>query len=122
MASYRCAQLTARVPGWILEDDGKLHRYSLCAAVRLDRLPPKSLPILNGGGPQSAGDNVDNVNIYKNGGVGALGQVCDSPPLRAIRCLCHALFRARPRLLHRVHDRLALRTPLPAPSAGLGSS
>jgi hypothetical protein len=60
---------------WSLEDDGKLHRYSLLLALRLDRLPTATLPLFHGGGPPTQGEQLDQVQVYKNGGVGALGQM-----------------------------------------------
>jgi len=63
------------VNAWTLEDDGKLHRYSLLLALRLDRLPTATLPIFHGGGPPTQGEQLDQVQVYKNGGVGALGQM-----------------------------------------------
>ena len=68
-------KFATRMPGWMLEDDGRLHRYSICVAMRLDRLPPKPLPLLNGGAPPQQGETTESVTIYKEGGVGALGQV-----------------------------------------------
>jgi len=72
------AHVKISMPGmspWMLEDDGRLHRYSLLMAVRLDRLPSAALPIFNGSAPPTTGEPVDSVYLYKNGGVGALGQM-----------------------------------------------
>ena len=40
-----------QVSPWTLEDDGRLHRFSLLVAMRLDRLPPATMPLFNGGAP-----------------------------------------------------------------------
>jgi hypothetical protein len=58
---------------WTLEDDGKLHAYTLIIALRLDNLPSSSLPLFNGGAAASAsgGANAkpaESVQIFKNGG------------------------------------------------------
>ena len=55
-----------------------LHHY--CAPLqpaprRIDRLPTATLPIFNGSGPPAAGEQIESVQVYKNGGVGALGQM-----------------------------------------------
>ena len=44
-------------------------------AMRVDRLPVSTLPIFNGSGPPAAGEALEHVQIFKNGGVGALGQI-----------------------------------------------
>jgi len=62
---------------WTLEDDGKLHAYTVIIALRLDNLPTTSLPLFNGGPAALTGPNAkpaESVQVYKNGGVGALGQ------------------------------------------------
>ena len=63
------------VSPWSLEDDGRLHRYSLLLALRLDRLPLSGTPLFNGGGLPAQGEALEHVQIYKNGGVGALGRL-----------------------------------------------
>ena len=71
------AHLRVAMPGispWSLEDDGRIHRYSLLIAVRLDRLPSAPMPIFNGSSPPTGCENVDHVYLYSNGGIGALGQ------------------------------------------------
>ena len=72
------AYLKVALPGmssWMLEDDGRLHDYTLLMAVRLDRLPSAAMPLFNGGAPPTPHEPVDSVYLYKNGGVGALGQM-----------------------------------------------
>ena len=64
-ASFRCSR-------WLLEDDGRLHTYTVVLALKLEQLPASSLPILSVAAP---GQTPDTVYIYKNGGVGALGQM-----------------------------------------------
>ena len=59
----------------MLEDDGRLHRYSLCFAMRCNDLPRKPMPLLNGGAPAQQGETTENINLYKGGGIGALGKV-----------------------------------------------
>ena len=122
---------------WQLEEDGRLHKYSLLVAVvgpspvrwvararrltllhrhicsahrirpsffamlsssgyvctRSDRPDPRSrlcplsrpllrspaaMPLFNGGAPPAQGENVDSCYLYKNGGVGMLGQMGDA--------------------------------------------
>ena len=70
------------VSPWSLEDDGRLHSYSLTVALRVSRLPggggaAATLPLFHGGAELSAddADDVEHVQLYKNGGVGALGEV-----------------------------------------------
>ena len=75
------AYVKLQLPGmspWQLEEDGRLHRYSLLMAVRLDRLPAAAMALFNGGVPLSQGENVDSCLLYKNGGVGLLGQMGDA--------------------------------------------
>ena len=71
------AYLKVSLPGglapWMLEDDGRLHRYSLLMAVRLDRLPSSAMALFNGSAPATQGEMVDSVYVYKDGGVGTLG-------------------------------------------------
>ena len=44
--------------------------------IRLESLPSAgTLPLLNGGMPAAPGEKVEHVQIYKNGGVGALGNM-----------------------------------------------
>ena len=38
------------IPSWDLAEDGRLHKYSLLVAMRLDRLPPAAMPLFNGSG------------------------------------------------------------------------
>ena len=49
------------VSPWSLEDDGRLHSYSLMVAMRLDRMPQTTQPIFNGGGPPSQGEQLEHV-------------------------------------------------------------
>ena len=94
---------------WVLEEDGRLHNFTMVLAVRLDALPSTTLPLFNGGAPPPAGEKVrfllipsdpfrfllipflilflsapplppaaekvENVSLYKNGGVGALNDM-----------------------------------------------
>ena len=46
---------------WGLEDDGKLHRYSVMLAMRLDRLPAAAMPLFNGGPPANQGEQLEHV-------------------------------------------------------------
>ena len=58
------AYLRLAVPSispWGLEDDGKLHRFSLMIAMRLDRLPAAALPVFNGGPPANQGEQLEHV-------------------------------------------------------------
>lgn len=93
---------------WMLEDDGRIHRYSLLMALRIDRLPAAAIPIFNGGMPPSPGEaGVDHVYLYKNGGVGALGQqgVRDAA-VRAERWAWVVVTRSGNELLTYVNGRL----------------
>ncbi len=63
------------VSPWSLEDDGRLHRYSMLVAMRLDALPAASMGLYNGSGPAAAGEQLEHVTLYRNGGVGALGHM-----------------------------------------------
>lgn len=45
------------------------------AALALCPHSAAALPIFNGSAPPTAGEAVDSVYLYKNGGVGALGQM-----------------------------------------------
>lgn len=135
------AHVKVTLPGmspWQLEEDGRLHKYSLLVAVKLDRLPyagaararrltllhryicsahrirpsfpampssssyvctrsdrpdprsrlchlsrpllrrPAAMPLFNGGAPPAQGESVDSCYLYKNGGVGMLGQMGDA--------------------------------------------
>ena len=87
------------VSPWSLEDDGRFHRWSFLLAVRsshhphfthlqspihlrhrllqmrVDRLPAATLQLFNGGGPPAQGEQLEHVQVYKNGGVGCLGQM-----------------------------------------------
>ncbi|KAJ1631734.1 hypothetical protein T492DRAFT_838988 [Pavlovales sp. CCMP2436] len=64
------------ITSWSVEDDGKLHTFTLVLAIRLENLPTTNLPLFTGGPASSAeGKNaLEAVQIFKNGGVGALGQ------------------------------------------------
>lgn len=74
-----CLGFEHGISPWTLEDDGKLHSYTLILALRLDALPTSALPLFTGGpaagaGGAAGGRAAEAVCIYKNGGVGALGQ------------------------------------------------
>jgi hypothetical protein len=43
--------------------------------MRVDRLPAATLQLFNGGGPPAQGEQLEHVQVYKNGGVGCLGQM-----------------------------------------------
>ena len=63
------------MPPFQLEDDGRLHRYSVLMAMRMDRLPTGAMPLFNGSAPPAHGEVIDSCMLYKNGGVGMLGQM-----------------------------------------------
>ena len=103
------------VSPWSLEDDGRVHRFSLLLAMRLDSLPAQALPLFNGGGPDSAGDPVQ---VYKNGGVGALGQMgAAEAAVRAERWAWVAVTRKDGELNTYVDGRLCAEMKLEAPKA-----
>ena len=55
---------------WKLQQDGRLHSWTILMAMRLDRLPASaSIPILSGGA--HVDHKVSTIQIFKNGGVGA---------------------------------------------------
>ena len=71
---------------WVLEEDGRLHSYSILFAIRIGdahddhdaeddrrREPLQPMRLFNGALPPQQGEKVEHVQIYKNGGVGALG-------------------------------------------------
>ncbi|KAL3933725.1 MAG: hypothetical protein SGPRY_000159 [Prymnesium sp.] len=60
---------------WALSEDGRLHTYTLILALCVDSLPSTSLPIFNGGPPPPQGEKVENLQLFKNGGVGALNDM-----------------------------------------------
>ena len=74
------SQLTASLPvkPRVLAEDGRLHEYTLLLAMRLERLPTSGAPVLSSASPQTEESEVvekESVQIYKNGGVGALGNM-----------------------------------------------
>ena len=90
-----------------LEDDGRLHRFSLMLALRLDRLPAATLPLFNGSGPPAAGEQLESVQVYKNGGVGALGHMgAQDATVRAERWAWVAVTRKEGELKTYVNGRL----------------
>ena len=73
---------------WMTAQDGKIHEYTLTLAIKLDRLPTAHpLPLFHGRGVRASSavqaasneygksDSLECVQVYKNGGIGALGQV-----------------------------------------------
>ena len=56
-------------------DDGQIHSWSMMLAVQLESLPSAPMPLLNGGMAAAMGEKVEHVQVYKNGGVGALGNM-----------------------------------------------
>ena len=60
---------------WVLAEDGRLHSYTVLMALRLESMPTATMPLFNGGAPAPSGEKVENVNLYKNGGVGALNDM-----------------------------------------------
>ena len=68
-------QCQLRCSPWILQEDGRLHQWTLCVAMRLDRLPSSALALASGRPAPGNGEKVENVLVYKNGGVGALGHM-----------------------------------------------
>lgn len=75
---------------WLLEEDGRLHSYTIFFAIRVgepheddeddDRRREQLQPmrLFSGSLPPSQGEKVEYVQIYKNGGVGALGTMGSS--------------------------------------------
>jgi hypothetical protein len=55
--------------------DGRVHDYTMLLALRIDSLPPSCLRLFNGGLPPAQGEKTEHVQVYKNGGVGALGSM-----------------------------------------------
>jgi hypothetical protein len=108
-------QLSLRCSPFILQEDGRLHDYSVIVAMRLDRLPSSSMPILNGGAAPDDGEKVENVQVYKNGGVGALGHMgTQEAALRADRWAWVAITRSKGVLRTYVNGHLCAEVPLPA--------
>lgn len=60
---------------WVLHEDGKLHAYTIVLAIRVDALRSTPTPLFNGGAPVPSGEKVESVQLYKNGGVGALNDM-----------------------------------------------
>ena len=57
-------------------DDGLVHKWSMMLCVRLKALPSKKpLPILSGGPLLEPDEKVEHIQVYRNGGVGALGSM-----------------------------------------------
>ena len=71
-AHLKCA---LRCSPWILQEDGRLHQWTLLCAMRLDRLPSSALAIASGRPAPASGERTENAQAYKNGGVGALGHM-----------------------------------------------
>lgn len=68
-------KLSMKASPWALSEDGRLHTYTLILALCVDSLPSTSLPIFNGGPPPPQGEKVENLQLFKNGGVGALNDM-----------------------------------------------
>ena len=68
-------KVTVNASPWVLEEDGRLHNFTIVMAIRLDVIPTTSLPLFNGGAPPPSGEKVENVQVFKNGGVGALNDM-----------------------------------------------
>ena len=69
-------QASLRCSPFFLEDDGRMHEWTLVCAMRLDRLPRSGLSILSGGPAPAEGEKpAESIQVFKNGGVGALGHM-----------------------------------------------
>ena len=76
-------KLSVNASPWALAEDGKLHNYTIIMAIRIDMLPSTTLPLFNGGPPPPQGEKVENVQVFKNGGVGALNDMGTQVAARA---------------------------------------
>lgn len=63
------------VTPWALAEDGKMHKYTLVLAMRVDALPSAPMPLFSGGSATPHAERLDHVLLYKNGGVGALNDM-----------------------------------------------
>ena len=110
-----------RTSPYVVADDGRLHEWTMVAAIRLDRLPHSSMPIVNGGMVPSEGERVESVQVYKNGGVGALGHMgTQETALRADRWGWVVLTRTKGQLTTYVNGQVCaevLLTPARPPKA-----
>ena len=43
--------------------------------MRFDALPSSTMPLFNGAAPPQQGEKTESVNVFKNGGVGALNDM-----------------------------------------------
>ena len=61
--------------GGAVKDDGLVRTYSIMLCLRLEALPKLPMALFCGQMPPRPGEALENVAVYKNGGVGALGSM-----------------------------------------------
>ena len=105
---------TLRCSPWILQEDGRLHQWTLCCAMRLDRLPASALALVSGRPAPASGEKSENVQVYKNGGVGALGHMgTQEAALRAERWAWVVVTRKGHEMHTYVNGALCAKVPIP---------
>ena len=110
-AHLKCA---LRCSPWILQEDGRLHTWTICCAMRIDRLPSSALAIASGRPAPSNAEKTENVQVYKNGGVGALGHMgTQEAALRAERWAWVVITRKAHEMNTYVNGQLCSRVPIP---------
>lgn len=110
-AHLKCA---LRCSPWILQEDGRLHQWTICCAMRLDRLPSSALAIASGRPAPSNGEKTENVQVYKNGGIGALGHMgTQEAAVRAERWAWVVVTRKNHEMHTYVNGQLCAKVPVP---------
>jgi thiol-disulfide isomerase/thioredoxin len=101
---------------WVLEEDGRLHNFTMVLAVRLDAMPSATVPIFSGGAPPPPGEKVENVSIFKNGGVGALNDMGTAEAAVRAERWCWLVITRKPGELNTfVNGRLCAAVKIEAP-------